>query len=180
MRRVRIGPDMPKVSLRRTNYLGGHPKRVKAIGGGVLTFDRDGIRITVLMEKPFEFGWEEVAKLAVEGRDEVQRRVTATRLVAMGLPFAAPQSLASSAFIVVTTSTGDAIFESPTDVQQLRTSLHTAIAWVEQRHGHQRKRASAEAAHQEVADEIARLSKLRADGVLTDAGFEIAKARLLS
>ena len=179
MREPRIGPDISKVSFRRTNYLGGHPARPKAIGGGVLTVDRDGIHLTQFMEKTFEFGWAQVAKLAVEGREDVQRRATATRLVAMGLPFAAPKALEASGFVVVTTSTGDAIFESPVGTQELRATLETAIAWVEAR-GAASRPPTPQAVHRDVAHEIEKLSKLRGDGVLTDAEFEHAKARLLA
>lgn len=103
-------------------YLGGHPGRDKATTC-TLTVDDDGVRARIVrnfLDEP----WSAVSALDVEGPDQVQRRVTATRLVATGLFAFAFKKAKRLAYLTVTTDAGEAIFETDAFTpEELRAKL---------------------------------------------------------
>lgn len=108
-------------------YLGGHPDREKPTTATV-TIDDDGVRARIV--RPFlEIPWAEITGLAVEGPDEVEKRVTATRLLATGIFAFALKKKSKHAYLTVTTETGDVIFETEKMTpQELRARLSPALA----------------------------------------------------
>lgn len=110
-------------------YLGGHPAHEKATTATVTVTD-DGVSARVI--RPFlEFPWTEITGFDIEGPDEVERRVTATRLLTTGLFAFALKKKRKHAYLTVTTPAGEAIFETgKLTPQELRAKLSWAIAKV--------------------------------------------------
>jgi hypothetical protein len=106
-------------------YLGGHPAREKATTCTV-TLDDDGVRARII--KGFlNVPWSEVSAVEVDGPDEVQRRVTATRLMATGLFAFALKKKSKTAYLTITTTQGEAIFETDKMTPQ---ELRAKVSWV--------------------------------------------------
>lgn len=93
-----------------------------------VTIDDDGVRARIV--RPFlEIPWAEIKDLAVEGPDEVEKRVTATRLLATGIFAFALKKKSKHAYLTVTTETGEVIFETEKMTpQELRAKLSPALA----------------------------------------------------
>lgn len=109
-------------SQMKAKYLGGHPAR----GGATactLTIDDQGVRARVI--RPFlDLDWAEVREVSVEGPDQVERRVTVTRLLTTGIfAFALKKKGKRAAYVTVGTDDGEAIFEVEAEPMQLRASL---------------------------------------------------------
>lgn len=110
-----------------TKYLGGHPAREKATTA-TLTIDDDGVRARVIRDF-LTVPWSDVAGLEVEGPEQVERRVTVTRLLATGIFAFALKKKQKVAYLTVTTPDGEAIFETDKFTpEELRARLSWAIA----------------------------------------------------
>jgi hypothetical protein len=105
-------------------YLGGHPGREKATTCTV-TIDDDGVRARVVRNF-IDVPWSEVRAVEVDGPDEVQRRVTATRLLATGLFAFAFKKAKRLAYLTITTDDGEAIFETDDFTPQ---ELQAKVSW---------------------------------------------------
>lgn len=109
----------------KTKYLGGHPARSKPTAA-TLTVTDDGVSAKIL--RPFlDVPWSEVTHLAVEGPEQVEKRVTATRLLALGVFAFAAKKKQKTAYVTVGTVEGEAIFEVDTTPQELRAKLAWAL-----------------------------------------------------
>jgi hypothetical protein len=111
-------------------YLGGHPCREKATTATV-TLDDDGVRARVLKDF-LNVPWSDVKSLEVDGPDEVQRRVTATRLLATGVFAFALKKKTKTAYLTVTTPDGEAVFETDKMTPQ---ELRAKVAWAIEKAG---------------------------------------------
>lgn len=108
-------------------YLGGHPCREKATTATV-TLDDDGIRARVLKDF-LNVPWSDVKGLSVEGPEQVEKRVTVTRLLTTGLFAFALKKKSKTAYLVVTTPEGEAVFETDKfSTQELRAEVSWATA----------------------------------------------------
>lgn len=114
-----------KTSL-KAKYMGGHPAREKATTA-TLVVDDDGVTARVV--RPFlEVPWSDVSNFEIEGPEQVEKRVTATRLLTLGVFAFAAKKKSSVAYVTVGTSEGDAIFEvEKTTPLELRAKLAWAI-----------------------------------------------------
>lgn len=107
-------------------YLGGHPAREKPTTATV-TLDDDGVRARVLKDF-LNVPWSEISSVSVEGPDEVQKRVTVTRLLTTGIFAFALKKKSKTAYLTVTTSDGEAIFETDKMTpQELRAKVSWAV-----------------------------------------------------
>ena len=109
-------------------YLGGHPGREKATTCTV-TLDDDGFRARIVrnfIDEP----WSNVRAVEVDGPDEVQKRVTATRLLATGLFAFAFKKAKRLAYLTVTTADGEAIFETDNFTPE---ELRAKVSWASTR-----------------------------------------------
>lgn len=93
----------------QAKYLGGHPSHPK--GQPVsLQLDDDGVRAKVV-RTVLVFPWDEVTSIEVEGPEGVEKRVTATRLLTLGVFAFAAKKKSKLSYVVVGTAEGEAIFE---------------------------------------------------------------------
>jgi hypothetical protein len=175
------GPAVKRVTVSYTNYLGGHPIHPKKHTGGVLRFEADGVHMRAFRDL-FVIPWTDVEGLFVEGSEEIQRRVTAGRLLTLGaFAFAAKKKIPNSAYVTVTTKDGDAIFVcTKTGPHAIKAKLTSAIRWVEEHKPSARPNAEPSLpATASIADELAKFAKLRDDGILSAEEFDAQKAKLL-
>lgn len=163
-------------------YMGGYGDKRKATGS--LFFFENQAEFTVLLNSKasFTIPTSDIVDVAVEGKDEVSRRVTVTRLVATGIfAFALKKKQEDKeAFVTIVLKDGQEVVfhvakRAPMDV---KVRLSKVIAHVKQ-NAPKAALASA-AAPASVADELAKLAKLKASGVITQAEFDKKKSDLLA
>ena len=140
-------------------YLGGYGDHKKA--KGVLSFDDEHAEFTVPLQAKLSFKIPnaDLRGLAIEGRDEVGRRVTVTRLLATGIfAFALKKKQEEKeSYVTLTLPDGqEAVFQiadrSPTDVKLKAEDPYVMLK---------------------------KLSELKESGVITEAEYEAKKAQLL-
>lgn len=65
-------------------YMGG-VEGADAQAVGILTFTKSAIKFKATLGPKFDIDSKEIKNIAIEGKDEVSRRVTVTRLLAVGI-----------------------------------------------------------------------------------------------
>jgi hypothetical protein len=160
-------------------YLGGF--RDLAAGNLTVVFDEAGVHLVPVATpwwRACALPWPDVREILVEGHEETRRRVTATRMMAVGLlALAIPKDENySRAYVTVTAKDGDVVVRvDGARPQELKARLGDVL----------RRPAGAEGAgadaggEADLASQIARLGELHRTGVLTDAEFAAAKRKLL-
>lgn len=158
-------------------YLGGHPHHPKPGKLNVnVVLDDAGVRC-VGMRELFRIPWSDVAGLDAEGREQAQSRVTATRLVTLGVFALAAKKKQKSAYLTVALKAGgEVLFQvDGATPQELRGRIAPALALV--------TGTPPPAATVSIGDPMERLSlasSLHDAGVLTDEEFAEQKARILA
>lgn len=164
-------------------YMGGYGDRHKSLGS--LWFFENQVEFKVVVTKnpklSFIIPTTDIADVAVEGKDEVSRRVTVTRLLAVGIfAFALKKkSEDKETFVTIVLKDGQEIIfhvdnKAPMDV---KASLSKVLAYVRQNAA---PKVVSVAAPASVADELTKLTKLKQAGVITQAEFDKKKAELLA
>lgn len=158
-------------------YLGGHPQHPKPAKLQIsVTVDDGGVRVAQLREM-FAVPWSQIAGLEVEGSGQASR-VTATRLVTLGVFALAAKKKHKSAYLTVSlVGGGDVVFEiDKLTGPELRGRLAPAFALVP-------TASVAPATAVSIGDPMERLSlasQLHDAGVLSDEEFAAQKARILA
>lgn len=73
-----------KLVMIKAKYIGGDDNFTKPIVG-IINFYEELITFTILMSPKIKISADSIKKISIEGKDEVTRRVTVTRLLAVGL-----------------------------------------------------------------------------------------------
>lgn len=172
-----------RIQLNNVRYLGGHRDFDREKDGTVLVIDDAGIHLRTITEK-FVVPWPAVANVIVEGPDQAQKRLTATRLVTLGVFAFGAKKNTTETYMQVETTDGQAIgfLARKTAAGELRAKL---APWVNRRtaqHGGAEpvpvvSPAAPSAAG--LAEQLRELASLRDSGALSDEEFRAAKARLL-
>lgn len=126
--------------------------------------------------------WQRVRSLSVDGPDEVRRRVTATRILGMGIFAWSAKKKEPESYLIIETADGEGIFTLRTSLYELRAKLAPAIAQLAARSQpspNSAYSAPATAAEPDVLDQIQKLGQLHDAGVLTQEEFDAKKAALL-
>ena len=164
----------------RGHYLGGF--RDLAPGHLVVIFDEAGVHLVPFAMPWWQacaLPWDEVREVVVEGQEETRRRVTAARMIAVGmLALAMPKEENTSyAYMTVAAADGDLVVRMEgVRPQELKVQLGDVL-----------RRPAAEpeggrpgsGAGVDLAGQVARLGDLHRSGVLTDEEFAAAKRKLL-
>lgn len=167
-------------TLTNVEYMGGFQGKKKALGN--LSFNKEQLvfKVALNARSSFVIPTTDIVDMTVEGKDEVSRRVTVTRLIAVGIFAFALQKKGrdKDAFVAVTLADGqEAIFhvknQSP---MELRARLSQTISQIKQ----YAPQPTAAAVSVSIADELAKLAKLKDDGVITQAEFDKKKTELLA
>jgi hypothetical protein len=166
-------------------YMGGYGDRPRKSTGSLWFFENQvELRVVVTMNPKLSFTipTADISDVAIEGKDEVSRRVTVTRLLATGIfAFALKKKTEDKeAFITLVLKDGQEVVfhvdkKAPMDV---KVSLSKVIAHVKQ--NAPKATSTTVAAPSSVADELTKLAKLKQAGVITQAEFDKKKAELLA
>jgi len=158
-------------------YTGGYENYKKT--QGILTFYENVTEFKAPLVTSFTINNKDIVATAVEGRLEVGRRVTVTRLLAFGIFAFGMQKKNDSkeAFItLVLADDQEAIFYAKnTSPMDLKRKLGSTLTRIQQGVAS----LGQSAAPASVADELTKLSELKKQGLLTDEEYNQQKQRLL-
>lgn len=168
-----------RIGALSVEYMGGYGDYRKAKGS--LTFYQKQAEFSSLMTK-FQIQNSNVRDVVVEGKSEVNRRVTVTRLLAVGI-FAftlKKKSTDKEAYITIELADGQEVIffvdnKAPMD---LKAKLAKVISQVKQAGVAGQAQASAQP-QGSVADELTKLASLKEQGILTQEEFDAKKKQLL-
>jgi hypothetical protein len=167
-----------KVQLSGVRYLGGHPAMPKAKEGVILVVDDAGVHVRQFSEK-FVVPWTDVTAAVIEGPDQAAKRVTATRLLTIGVFAFAAKKKTSEAYLQLDTAELSVAFVVPkVSAGELRGQLAQWIHRIPEPKSVEAPPTPTPPSS--VATELAQLAQLRDQGVLTDAEFDAQKAKLLA
>jgi hypothetical protein len=167
----------------RCDYIGGHEAHPDGMKDVTLRFSDEGVSVMgsfarLMVDVP----WGDVRNLAVEGRDEIHRRITATRIVLTGVFALAlrKKKRDKEAYVTVSTAHGDVIcFIEKSSPHEVTAKLGPYLARV-RRSQAAATPAPAQAASTDLATQLRDLAKLRDEGILSPEEFEQAKSQLLA
>jgi len=163
-------------------YMGGYGDKKKA--KGILSFFEKQTEFSAVMSTKFTIPNTQIRDIVVEGKDEVNRRVTVTRLLAVGIfAFALKKkSKDQEAYITLELSDGQEVilFVDNKAPMALRAKLAKVISAVKQANVSSQSQAVQPTTQRSVADELAKLASLKEQGVLTQAEFDAEKAKILN
>ena len=164
------------------DYMGGYNDYKKA--KGVLTFYERQTEFSSPLSTKFTIGNGQVSNIVIEGKDDVSRRVTVTRLLAVGIfAFALKKKKKEKeAYLTLELSDGQEVifFIDNNSPMELKTKLAKVISLVKQAGVSSSNAQTAQSHQMSVADELAKLAKLKEQGVITQAEFDKKKTELLS
>lgn len=170
-----------KIGFLSVEYMGGFDDKKKA--PGILTFYQKQTDFKSVMSTKFTLDNVRIKDIAIEGKDEVNRRVTVTRLLAVGIfAFALKKKSADKqAYLTIELTDGQEIIflvdkKSP---MELKTKLAKVISQVKQSSIAAQPPTIPQEAQGSVADEITKLAALKESGILTQAEFDQKKKQLL-
>lgn len=162
-------------------YMGGYGDSRKA--KGILTFYENQTEFSAVMSTKFTMLNTQIKDILIEGKDEVNRRVTVTRLLAVGIfAFALKKkNKDQEAYITLELSDGQEVilFVDNKAPMALRAKLAKVISAVKQASATSQVQTTQLSAQSSVADELAKLASLKEQGVLTQAEFDSEKAKIL-
>lgn len=162
-------------------YMGGYGDKKKA--KGILSFFEKQTEFSAVMSTKFTIPNTQIRDIVVEGKDEVNRRVTVTRLLAVGIfAFALKKkSKDQEAYITLELADGQEVilFADNKAPMALRAKLAKVISAVKQASAAGQTNVT-QPTQGSVADELAKLASLKEQGVLTQAEFDAEKAKILS
>jgi len=173
-----------KLATLTVEYMGGYGEQKKA-SGSLTFFQRQTEFKNPMLKKSLWFTIlnSKVRDIAIEGKDEVNRRVTVTRLLTLGIfAFALrKKSEDKDAFITLVLADGQEVIFHVKDKSpmELKASLAKAVSQVKQAGAVAASTVQATGSGS-VADELSKLAKLKEQGVLTDGEFQARKSKLLA
>lgn len=160
-------------------YMGGYDNYKKA--KGILTFYEKQTEFNSPLFTKFIIQNGTIANIAIEGKDEINRRVTVTRMLAVGLfAFALKKkSKERESFITLELSDGQEVifFIDKKSPMELKTSLAKVISGVKQKSA--ANKSVAQQTQLSVADELTKFAKLKEQGLITQEEFNKKKTELL-
>ena len=134
-----------------------------------------GFVTRVGLQKPNEYKWKQFNVFSIEGPEQLQKRVTVTRLLTIGIFAFAKKKASGESFLFAETKSGFTLIikfikKSEPEVKALfapfRNELPSEVA-------------STTPESADVASQIEKLAELHANGALTDEEFSAMKAKIL-
>lgn len=169
----------PKLDAVQIEYMGGYADYKKS--KGILVFFQNQTEFKGMMTK-FTIPNSMISDVAVEGKSEVNRRVTVTRLLTVGLfAFALKKKgVDKEAYLTIVLSDGQEVifFADNIAPMNLKVKLAKSISQVKQANPTRAQNATPQAPSS-VADELAKLAVLKEKGIITQEEFDKKKAQLL-
>jgi hypothetical protein len=172
----------PKSPL-RLDYIGGLPGADRERKNVSARIDAEGIHLSdpgAMLRWEQELAWESVREFAVEGSDQVQQRVTVTRLLAVGIFAFAWRKKERSAFLVLDIGDGEVILASRNHtIHQLRTELRSLLA-TSAEHLRDPQAATSAPAPSTPAKRIRQLQELLDQGLIGQDGFDAKRQAIIN
>lgn len=172
------GARLDSVSV---EYMGGYGDSRKA--NGIITFYQNQTEFSAVMSTKFTIPNAQIKEILVEGKDEVNRRVTVTRLIAVGIfAFALKKkSKDQESYITLELVDGQEVilFVDNKAPMALRAKLAKAISSVKQVSTSHQVVSSQHTPQGSIADELSKLASLKEQGILTQSEFDTEKAKIL-
>ena len=166
----------------QVEYMGGYADKRKA--KGVLTFFEKQTEFSAALSTKFTIPNSQIKDVVIEGKDEVNRRVTVTRLLAVGIfAFALKKkNKDQEAYVTLELTDGQEVilFVDNKAPMALRAKLAKVISAVKQANVANQIQATQQPAPSSIADELAKLASLKDQGILSQAEFDNEKAKILS
>lgn len=164
------------------DYMGGYGDKKKA--KGILTFFEKQTEFSAVMSTKFVISNSQIKDIAIEGKDEVNRRVTVTRLLAVGIfAFALKKkNKDQESYITLELTDGQEVilFVDNKAPMALRAKLAKVISVVKQANTSIKAQVAPQHAQSSIADELTKLASLKEQGLLTQAEFDSEKVKLLN
>jgi hypothetical protein len=160
--------------LVNAEYLGGYDKYRKTLGN--LTFFDKQVKFHAVLNAKFTIPNEQIANVAIEGSNMASKRVTATRLLAIGIFAFAVKKNDNESYLTFELKDGqEVIFKIKSlSPAELKAKLNKVLV------NYKSKPATTQAdGNSSVADELGKLAKLKEQGILTQAEFDKKKQELL-
>lgn len=161
--------------LVNAEYLGGYDKYRKTLGN--LTFFDKQLKFHAPLSAKFVIPNEQIANIAIEGSNTVSKRVTATRLLAVGIFAFAIKKKDNESYLTIELKDGqEVIFKIKSLAPaELKAKLNKVLV-------NYKSEPTTTVANSgsSVADELTKLTRLKEQGVLTEAEFNKEKARILN
>jgi hypothetical protein len=169
-----------KLSSLSVEYMGGYNDQKKASGTISFYQKQTEFKNPMLNKKLwFTIANKDIADIAIEGKDEVNRRVTVTRLLAVGIfAFAfKKKGEDKDAFITLVLADGQEVVLHIKDKapMELKASLAKAISQIKQA----KPTIQSVQGQGSIADELTKLATLKQQGIITQAEFDKKKSQLL-
>jgi hypothetical protein len=167
-----------KYSVLSAVYLGGYNDFKKSSGTLKLFEKRIEFGSPMMSSRSFSISREDIAELAVEGKDEVNRRVTVTRLLAIGIfAFAMKKKKEDKeSYITVVLNDGQEVVFQINDKSPLELKSKLASATSIYKSNSKPVLASSSSN----ADELIKLVELKEKGIITQAEFDNQKKKILT
>lgn len=166
----------------QVEYMGGYGDKRKA--KGVLTFFEKQTEFNAPLSTKFTIVNNQIKDVVIEGKDEVNRRVTVTRLLAVGIfAFALKKkNKDQEAYITFELSDGQEVilFVDNKAPMALRAKLAKVISTVKQANVANQSQPIQASTSRSVADELTKLVSLKEQGILSQEEFESEKAKILN
>lgn len=122
-----------------------------------------------------EYKWEELSEFSIEGPEQLQKRVTVTRLMAIGIFAFAKKKSSGESFIFAQTIHGQELI-----IKFHKKSEPEILALFAPYKGKLPSQNSSSASENtDLASQVAKLAELHSQGVLTEEEFQKMKLKLL-
>jgi len=111
-----LGTDVGERVLRKqgVNYLGGYPARTAPASGVILAFSNTKVAVENASSVLFSVPLSTVTAIDIETEEEVRHRLTASRLLLVGVfAFAWKKRTPGSVMVTIETDNGQILFEVP-------------------------------------------------------------------
>lgn len=174
------GPQLKKWPF-SIDYLGGLDQFKKATGNLEFYQNRTVFHATFGKNKSFYINNNNIIDISIEGSQQVSRRVTATRLLTIGIFALAAQKkkVEKESFLTLILNNGQEVIfhkkgKSPTE---LKSKLAPVLSKIKQGTS---PNAAPTLQPISVADELSKLAVLRNQGVISAEEFEKQKSKLLT
>ena len=171
-----------KLDALAVEYMGGYGDGRKA--NGIITFYQNQTEFSAVMSTKFTIPNSQIKDILVEGKDEVNRRVTVTLLIAVGIfAFALKKkSKDQESYITLELIDGQEVilFVENKAPMALRAKLAKVISSVKQVSASHQVVSAQPQPRVSIADELGKLANLKEQGILTQAEFDTEKAKVLN
>lgn len=135
-----------------------------------------GFATKVGLKQEKDYRWDDLKVFSIEGPEQLQKRVTVTRLLAIGIFAFAKKKKSGESFLFAETKSGETLIfkflkKSEPEVKALFAPYKNQIP---------SEASTANSNDSDITQQIEKLAELRAKGALTAEEFSAMKAKLLN